>query len=73
LTKYERLNVEADLLSDQIREESRGVYGARPKCPHWPIEKVTLFIQRKKITSNMKYHLISHLTDPKLRAHMMVK
>ena len=34
LTKYERLNVEADLLADQIREEARGVYGARPNCPH---------------------------------------
>jgi hypothetical protein len=34
LTKYERLNVEADLLADQIREEPRGVYGARPNCPH---------------------------------------
>jgi ribonuclease HI len=44
LTKYQRLNVEADLLSDQIREESRGVYGARPNCPHWPIEKATMFI-----------------------------
>jgi hypothetical protein len=34
LTKYERLNVEADLLADQIRQEARGVYGARPNFPH---------------------------------------
>jgi ribonuclease HI len=54
LTKYERLNVEADLLADQIREEARGVYGARPNCPYWPIEKAMLFIRRTKITSNMK-------------------
>jgi hypothetical protein len=53
LTKYERLNVKADLLADQIREEARGVYGARPNCPHWPIEKSTLFIRRTKRTSNM--------------------
>jgi hypothetical protein len=54
LTKYKRLNVEVELVADQIREEARGVYGARPNCPHWPIEKVTLFIRRTKITSNMK-------------------
>jgi hypothetical protein len=45
LTKYDRLNVEADLLADQIQEEARGVYGARPNFPHWPIEKATLFIR----------------------------
>jgi hypothetical protein len=67
LTKYERLNVEADLLADQIQEEARGVYGARPNCPHWPIEKATLFKRRTKITSNMKYRLTSQFTDPKLR------
>jgi hypothetical protein len=73
LTKYERLNVEADLLADQIREEARGVYGARPNCPHWSIEKATVFIRRTKITSNMKYHLMPQLTDPKLRAQIMSK
>jgi ribonuclease HI len=73
LTTYERLNVEADLLADQIREEARGVYGARPNCPHCPIEKATLFIRRKKITSNMKYHLTSQLNDTKLRANIMLK
>jgi hypothetical protein len=73
LIKYERLNVEADLLADQIQEEARGVYSARPNCPHWPIEKVMLFIRQTKITSNMKYHLTSQLTDPELRPHIMAK
>jgi hypothetical protein len=73
LKKYERLNVEAYLLADEIRQEARGVYGARPNFPHWPIEKATLFIRRTKIMSNMKYHLTSQLTDPKLRAHIMLK
>jgi hypothetical protein len=73
LTKYERLNVEADLLADQIREEARGVYGERPNFPHWPIEKATLFIRQAKITSNIKYHLTSLLTDPKWRAHIIAK
>jgi hypothetical protein len=73
LMKYERLNVEADLLADQIREEDRGVYGARPNCPHFPTGKATLLIRRTKITSNMKYHITSQLTDQKLRAHIMAK
>jgi hypothetical protein len=73
LTKYERLNVEADLLAYQIRDEARGVYGERPNCPHWPIEKATLFIHQTKITLNMKYHLTLRLTDPKLREHIMLK
>jgi hypothetical protein len=73
LTKHERLNVESDLLADQILQEARGVYGARPNCPHWPIEKAKIFIRRTKITSNMKYHLTSQLTDPKLRARIMAK
>jgi hypothetical protein len=73
LKKYEQLNVEADLLADHIRQEARGAYGAIPNCPHCPIENKTLFIRRTKITSNMKYHLTSQLTDPKLRAHLMAK
>jgi hypothetical protein len=73
LTKYEILKIEADLLADQIQDESRGVYGARPHCPHWPIEKAMLFIRRNKITSNMKYHLTSQLNVPKLRAYIMAK
>jgi ribonuclease HI len=44
LTKYDQLNVEVDLLADQIREEAIGVYDSTPDCPHWPIEKATLFI-----------------------------
>jgi hypothetical protein len=35
--------------------------------------KATLFMRRKKIMSNMKYHLTSQLTDPRLRAHSMEK
>jgi hypothetical protein len=65
--------VEADLLVDQVREEARGVYSARPNFPHWPTEKATLFIRRTKITGNIKYHLTSQLTHPKLRAHIMAK
>jgi hypothetical protein len=73
LTRYERLNIEADLSADHILEEARGVYSARPNFPHWPIEKATLFIRRNKITSNMKYHLTSQLNVPKVRAYIMEK
>jgi hypothetical protein len=44
LTRDKRLNIEADLLADTIREEARGLYGVRPNFPHWPVEKATLFI-----------------------------
>jgi hypothetical protein len=33
--REERLNIEADALCGFIREEARGVRGARPSCPHW--------------------------------------
>jgi hypothetical protein len=39
LTWDEQLNFEADLLTEKIREDDRGLYGARPNCPHWPVEK----------------------------------
>jgi hypothetical protein len=44
LTKYERSNMGAYLLVNQIQEEARGIYGARPNCPNWPTEKAKLFI-----------------------------
>jgi hypothetical protein len=34
LTRDKRLNIEDDLLADNIREEVRGPYGARPNCSH---------------------------------------
>jgi hypothetical protein len=44
MTRDERLSILADLLADTTRANARGPYGARPNCPHWPVEKATLFI-----------------------------
>jgi hypothetical protein len=44
LTWDERLNIEADQLADKIKEKARDSYGARSNCPHWPVDKATLFI-----------------------------
>jgi hypothetical protein len=63
--------MEADLLADQIRDEVSGVYRTRPNYPHWQMENVILFIQHTNITSNMKYHLTSQLTDPKIWARII--
>jgi hypothetical protein len=44
LTKCERLDMEADFLTDHIRCEVSGVYGSRPNWPHWPTLFANLFI-----------------------------
>jgi ribonuclease HI len=48
LTQDERLNILADLLAYETRANAQGPYGARPNCPHWQVEKETIFIDRKK-------------------------
>jgi hypothetical protein len=50
-----------------MRAKARGPYVARSNCSHWPIEKVTLLIQGKKVTSGMKQQLSSQLSDEKLK------
>jgi hypothetical protein len=45
LTREERINIEADLLADETRANTRGLYGARPNFPHWPVERATFFIE----------------------------
>jgi hypothetical protein len=71
LTRYEQLNIEADLLADTIREEARWAYGARPNLLHWPEEKATLFIQGKQVTSSVKQQLSSQLFDRKLKDYII--
>jgi hypothetical protein len=73
LTRYERLNILADLLADTTRNNARGPYGAIPNCPHWPVEKATLFIKGTKITSVMKQQLASQLSDGKLHDYIIDK
>jgi hypothetical protein len=73
LTRDERLYIEADLLPDKIRAEARGPYGARPNCPHWSVEKATLFIPGTKVTSDMKQQLASQVSDSKLKDYIVEK
>jgi hypothetical protein len=73
LPRDERLSIEADLLADKIRAEAPCSYGARPNCPHWPVEKATLFIQGTKVTSGMKQQLASQLSDSKLKDYIIEK
>jgi hypothetical protein len=46
---------------------------SKTKLPTLANIKATLFILQIKITNNMKYHLTSQLTDPRLREHIMLK
>jgi hypothetical protein len=73
LTRDERLNILADLLADTTRNNARGPYGARPNCPHCPVETATLFIKGTKITSGMKKQLASQLLDGKLHNYIIYK
>jgi hypothetical protein len=73
LTRDEHLNILADLLADTTRANERRPYGARPSCPHWPVEKATLFIEGTKVTSGMKQQLASQLLDGKLQEYIIDK
>jgi hypothetical protein len=67
----ERLNIEADALCDLIREEARGLRGARPSCPHWDLEVCSLFIKGDKVTSKMKTQMAGQLHDKDKRKYLI--
>jgi hypothetical protein len=73
LTRYERLNIETDLLADETQAKARGPYGAIPNCPHWSVEKATPFIQGTKVPSGMKHRLASQLSEGKLKDYIIDK
>jgi ribonuclease HI len=73
LTRDERLNILADLVADTTRVNARVPHGARPNCPHWSVEKATLFIEGTKVTSEMKQQLASQLSDGKLQEYIINK
>jgi hypothetical protein len=68
LTRDERLNIEAEIQADVIRAQARGTSAARPNCPHWDIEAASLFIQGRKVTSDMKNQLTSQIHEDNLRS-----
>jgi hypothetical protein len=73
LTRDERLNIEADIQADVIRAQACGTITARPNCPRWDIEEASLFIQRIKVTSDMKNQLTSQMHEDSLRSFLMQK
>jgi hypothetical protein len=46
---------------------------ARPNCPHWDIDAASLFIQCRKVTSNMKNQHTAQMHDYNLRSLLMQK
>jgi hypothetical protein len=73
LTRYERLNIEADMQADVIRSQARGPLAARSNCPHWDIETASLFIKGSKVTSDMKNQLTSQMHDDNMRSFLIQK
>jgi hypothetical protein len=71
LTRDERLNIEADIQADAIRAQARGTIVARPNFPHWDIEAASLFIQGRKVTSDMRNQLTSQMHDDNLRSFLI--
>jgi hypothetical protein len=61
--KYERLNILADEICDDIRAAATGITGARWSCDMWPSETCALFIRGVQITNHMKEILIKQLLD----------
>jgi hypothetical protein len=73
LTRYERLNIEANLQANIIRAQARGPIAARPNCAHWDIEEASLSIRGSKDTSEMKTQLKSQMHDDDLDTFLTTK
>jgi uncharacterized protein YozE (UPF0346 family) len=71
--KYERLNILADKMCDDIRAATTGITGARGSCGMWPSETCALFIMGVKITSHMKERLTQHILDGDMQKYLMAK
>jgi hypothetical protein len=46
---------------------------ARPNCAHWDIKEASLSIRGRKVTSDTKNQLTSHMHDDDLRSFLMQK
>jgi hypothetical protein len=53
--------------------EARGPRGARPRCNHWELERVSLSIEGVKCTGHMKQKLRSQLHDGDMREYLRLK
>jgi hypothetical protein len=71
--KYDRLNILADEICDEIRAAATGNTGARGSCGMCSSETCALFIRGVKITSHMKETLTHQLLDGDMRKYLMDK
>jgi uncharacterized protein YozE (UPF0346 family) len=71
--KYERLNILADEICDDIRAAATGITGARGSCGMWSSETCALFIMGVKITRHMKERLTRQLLDGDMEIFLMDK
>jgi hypothetical protein len=70
---YERLNILADEICDDIRAAATGITGARGYCAMWSSETCALFIRGVKIMSHMKEILTRQLLDKDMQISLMEK
>jgi hypothetical protein len=73
MKRYERLNIEADIKADVIRAQACGPIAARPNCAQRDIEETSLSIRGRKVTSDMKNQLTSHMHEDDLRFFLIQK
>jgi uncharacterized protein YozE (UPF0346 family) len=71
--KYERLNILADEIYDDIRSAATGITGARGSCSMWSSETCASFIRGVKITSHIKERLTHQLLDGDMEIYLMDK
>jgi hypothetical protein len=71
--KYERINIMADEICDEIRTAAMGITGARGSCDMWSSETCALFIRGVKITSHIKEILTRQLLDGDMQTYLIEK
>jgi hypothetical protein len=71
--KYERFNILADEICDDIRAAAMGITGARGSCGMWSSETCALFNRGVKITSPVKERLSRQLLDGDMEMYLIDK
>jgi hypothetical protein len=71
--KYERLNILADGICDDIRAAATGITGTRGSCGMRPSETCVLFIRDVKVKKRMKEILTQQLIDGDIQKYLMAK
>jgi hypothetical protein len=71
--KFERLNILAGEICDDMRAAETGITGARGSCGMWSSETCALFIRGVRIASHMKERLTRQLLDGDMEIYLMDK